>query len=105
MRESTEQAGLWLLLPDTKNREPPTGRPCWPMPSTTIDPRREARRLIADYDRDTLELLACDPVDTVRELLSIPITFRPASRTGGSCGVDGSYDPGPPARIFVAEDT
>lgn len=75
------------------------------MPSTTIDPRREARRLIADYDRDTLELLACDPVDTVRELLSIPITFRPASRTGGSCGVDGSYDPGPPARIFVAEDT
>lgn len=74
------------------------------MPSTTVDPRSAALHLIAHLDATAVELLATDPVEAVEELVGIPITFRPGSAGGSACGVDGSYDPGPPARIFIADD-
>ena len=74
------------------------------MPSATIDPRAVAVRLTRQIDSDIVELLAIEPVETIEAFFDIPILFRPGGAKPGGCGVHGAYDPGPPARIFIADD-
>lgn len=75
------------------------------MPSARVDPHAEALRLLGEIESDWLIALAEDPMGAA-EVLFEPLTVstRPAS-AAGPCGVDGTYHPGPPARIVVAEDT
>jgi len=69
-----------------------------------IDPRGEARRLLAQVDPADLDVLATDPVTALGVLFDITITTRPPSLPGPGCPVDGTYRPGPPPHIFVADD-
>ena len=69
-----------------------------------IDPHAEARRLLGQIDADLLPELAADPAEAIPVLFDdVTVTLRlPAA--GGRCGVDGTYHPGPPPHITVADD-
>lgn len=69
-----------------------------------VDPVAEARRLLEQISPADRRKLAEDPAGTVRELFAVEVTLRPALLRGSNCTVDGTYDPGPPARIRAASD-
>lgn len=69
-----------------------------------IDPRTEARRLLAQVDTGYFADLAEDPATTIEVLFDITVTTRPPAPPGAGCAVDGTYRPGPPPRILVADD-
>lgn len=70
-----------------------------------IDPTVEARRLLDRIESDLLLDLGDDPVTTIEGLFEeITVTTRPPSPPGRGCAVDGTYNPGPPPRILVADD-
>lgn len=69
-----------------------------------IDPAAQARRLLEQVDVSYLADLADDPATTVEVLFDVEVTSRPPSPPGQGCAVDGSYRPGPPPRILVADD-
>ncbi len=73
-------------------------------PSERIDPASQARRLLEQVDHSYLADLADDPATTVEVLFDVRVTSRPPSLPGQGCAVDGSYRPGPPPRILVADD-
>ena len=69
-----------------------------------IDAHAQARRLLGQVDRDFLDKLAADPFSTIPVLFDgVTVALRPP-RPQGSCDIDGSYHPGPPPRITVADD-
>jgi hypothetical protein len=76
------------------------------MPSPRIDPHTEALRLVAEqlpveHHADLVD----DPRTTMEALFpTLTVSSRPPSTAGDGCGVDGTYNPGPPPRIVVAED-
>jgi hypothetical protein len=70
-----------------------------------IDPFAQARRLLEQIDRDFLPDLATEPTVAIAALFDgLVVTTRAPSRPGRGCAVDGTYDPGPPPRILVAND-
>jgi hypothetical protein len=70
-----------------------------------INPHNEARRLIATLDPDFLGDLASDPMGAIPILYEdLTVTLRTPSTTTDGCAVDGTYHPGPPPRITVAND-
>lgn len=76
------------------------------MPSPRIDPHAEAVRLLDQIPREYLPDLASDPRTTIEVLFEdIVISTRRPSLRGDGCAVDGSYNPGPPPRILIADDT
>lgn len=74
------------------------------MTPSGIDPASQARRLLEQVDQSYLADLADDPATTVEVLFDVSVTSRPPSPPGQGCAVDGSYRPGPPPRILVADD-
>ena len=76
------------------------------MPSRRIDPHAEAARLLDRIPIEYRDDLATDPRTTIEVLFEdIDISTRPPSPRGDGCAVDGTYHPGPPPRIVVADDT
>jgi uncharacterized protein DUF955 len=74
------------------------------MPSVRIDPRAEAARLLEQVPVELYADLAGDTAGAVETLFDIVVTTRPPSPPGPGCPIDGTYRPGPPPRIFVADD-
>lgn len=69
------------------------------------DPLAEARRLLGQVGSEWLADLAVDPATTIEVLFEpISVDLRPPSPSGSGCSVDGTYNPGPPPRIVVADD-
>jgi IrrE N-terminal-like domain len=68
------------------------------------DPAAEARRLLSQVDATDLADLADDPRTAVEVLFDVEVSLRPPSPPGQGCAVDGTYHPGPRARILVADD-
>ncbi|MGH9228302.1 MAG: ImmA/IrrE family metallo-endopeptidase [Acidimicrobiales bacterium] len=69
-----------------------------------IDPAAEALRLLEQVDTDDLADLAADPATAVELLFDVEVGLRPPSPPGIGCAVDGTYHPGSPARVLVAND-
>jgi len=70
-----------------------------------VDPHKEALRLLESIDPDFFPDLATDPFATVEVLFDgLTVKLRPPSPPGSGCPVDGTYHPGPPPRILVADD-
>lgn len=69
-----------------------------------IDPTAQAQRLLLQVDPSDLAELANDPATAVEVLFDVAVTLRPSQTRGQGCAVDGTYDPGPPQRIRVADD-
>lgn len=69
-----------------------------------IDPTAEARRLLGEIDPDFLPDLASDPFTAVEVLFDITVVSRRPARAGSGCAIDGTYAPGQPPRIEVADD-
>lgn len=76
------------------------------MPSPRIDPHAEALRLVAEqvpleHHADLID----DPQTTIEMLFpTMTVSSRSPSPGGDGCGVDGTYNPGPPPRIVFADD-
>ncbi|MDA8358865.1 MAG: ImmA/IrrE family metallo-endopeptidase [Actinomycetota bacterium] len=69
-----------------------------------LDAHAQARRLLERLDQAFLADLAEDPFTTIPVLFEdVTITKRPPSPQG-RCDIDGSYHPGPPPRITLADD-
>lgn len=70
-----------------------------------IDPHAQAQRLTAGIDSDLLPDLATSPFVAIEVLFeSVVVKTRPPLPPGAGCGVDGTYDPGPPPSISIAND-
>lgn len=72
--------------------------------SERIDPLAQARRLLEQVDGTKLDELADDPATTAEVLFDVEVITRAPSPPGQGCAVDGTYRPGPPPRILVADD-
>lgn len=71
----------------------------------TVDPRGEARRLLEPIPVDLWSELAVDPAAAIPVLFdNLTVSARPPSPAGKGCAVDGTYNPGPPPRILIAND-
>ena len=69
-----------------------------------IDPGAEAQRLLEQIDRSDVADLTDDPVTAVEVLFDVAVARCQPQTRGEGCAVDGTYDPGPPPRILVADD-
>lgn len=69
-----------------------------------IDPTAEAQRLLEQIDDIDLDELAADPAIAVEVLFDVVVTPRQPQMRSEGCAVDGTYDPGPPPCIRVADD-
>jgi hypothetical protein len=71
-----------------------------------VDPHAQATRLLADQvPGDFYGDLVQDPVATIELLFEgLTVRTRPPSPPSDGCPVDGTYNPGPPPRILVADD-
>ena len=76
------------------------------MRSQRIDPHAEAGRLLDEQiPGDLHDDLVHDSIATIELLFDgLSVTRRPPSPSGDGCGVDGTYNPGPPPRIVIADD-
>lgn len=64
--------------------------------------KREAKRLVASLEPGLADLLAEDPLEALG-LVGVVLRLRPEQTSEDGCSVDGSYLPGPPPTIIVAE--
>ena len=70
-----------------------------------VDPKAEARRLLAQIDAAGFEYLAEDPASAVEALFGVEVvTCRPSTVSAQGCAVDGTYHPNPSPTIRVAND-
>jgi len=70
-----------------------------------INPYNEAQRLIGPLDAALLPDLAEDPFTAIEVLFDgLTVVLRPPTGDSSECGIDGTYQPGPPPRIEVSND-
>ncbi len=64
--------------------------------------RGETKRLVQGIEPGLADLLAEDPFESLK-LAGITVRLRPEELSGDGCSVDGSYKPGRPPTITIAE--